>query len=247
MHKFIIPLLALALLLVSCAWPRSAPKEGSVGEEAVERPFGFDGQLLSGMHAVTLHTSMGDVTLELNADSAPKTVTNFVVLARAGYYNGLTFHRVIPGFMIQGGDPNGDGTGGTSVFGDRFEDEINAESYGFHERTLQDAAGDEPLPEELGRQTIKEFYESQGYSFNPDLQSLPMVRGAVAMANGGPNSNGSQFFIVQAEATPWLEGKHTIFGMVTEGMEVMDVIAGVERDERGRPRDPVTYDVEVSE
>lgn len=157
---------------------------------------------LSGMHTVVLKTSMGDITLELDADAAPKTVTNFVTLSKQGYYDGIIFHRVIPGFMIQGGDPLGNGTGGESIYGPEFEDEPN------------------------------------------DLQ---MVRGAIAMANRGPNTNGSQFFIVQAEATPWLQGRHTVFGRVSEGLDIVDAIANVERGANDKPVTPVTFTPEVRE
>ncbi|MBI5156172.1 peptidylprolyl isomerase [Candidatus Peregrinibacteria bacterium] len=157
--------------------------------------------MLTGTHTVVFKTSKGDITLELNADKAPKTVTNFIVLAKAGYYNGLTFHRVIPDFMIQGGDPDGNGTGGTSIYGETFEDESN------------------------------------------DLQ---MVKGVIAMANRGPNTNGSQFFIVQAAATPWLQGRHTIFGHVTKGLDVVDAIVNVPKDGNDKPSSPVTYTVEVA-
>lgn len=88
----------------------------------------WDGTMLSGKQTVTIKTDKGDITLELDATAAPKTVTNFVVLAKSGFYNGLTFHRVIPGFMIQGGDPNGNGTGGASIYGPTFDDEINVDS-----------------------------------------------------------------------------------------------------------------------
>lgn len=160
----------------------------------------YDGVLLTGKHIVTLKTSKGDITLELDADKAPKTVTNFVWLAKSGYYDGLIFHRVIPDFMVQGGDPNGNGTGGESIFGETFEDEDN------------------------------------------DLQ---MVRGVIAMANRGPDTNGSQFFIVHAEETPWLQGRHTVFGHVTEGMDVVDAIVNVPRDGKDKPVTPVTMDAEV--
>ncbi|HAI98014.1 TPA: peptidylprolyl isomerase [Candidatus Peribacteria bacterium] len=159
--------------------------------------------MLTGKHTVVLKTSEGDLTLELDADSAPKTVTNFVALAEAGYYDGLIFHRVIPDFMIQGGDPNGNGTGGESIFGGEFEDEI------------------------VGN-------------------NLPMERGYIAMANSGPNTNGSQFFIIQKkDGTPWLTGHHTVFGKVTEGMNVVDVIVAVPRDSSDKPLEPVTFTVEV--
>lgn len=154
------------------------------------------------MQTVIMKTSMGDITLELNADAAPRTVENFVTHAKNGYYDDLTFHRVIPDFMIQGGDPTGDGTGGESIWGGTFEDETGS--------------------------------------------GLTMDRGVIAMANRGPNTNGSQFFIVQKEGgTSWLQGKHTIFGTVTAGMEVVDAIALTDRDAANKPITPVTYTMEV--
>jgi peptidyl-prolyl cis-trans isomerase B (cyclophilin B) len=142
----------------------------------------------------TLHTSDGEIELELYPDDAPKTVENFEKLAREGFYEGIIFHRVIPDFMIQSGDPTGTGMGGP---GYEFEDEINEHR---------------------------------------------VERGALAMANAGPNTNGSQFFIVTAEATPWLDGKHTVFGRLTSGMDVVDGISEAERDANDRPRKPVTID-----
>lgn len=207
MYKFLIPLFALALLIGCTPSTTETPDDGTTPDttmnndnQTTETPTGFDGQLLTGKHTVVMKTSMGDIEIELDADAAPKTVTNFVVLSRMGFYNGLTFHRVIPGFMIQGGDPNGDGTGGASIFGETFEDEAN---------------------------------------------NMQMVRGALAMANRGPNTNGSQFFLVQAEATPWLQGRHTVFGMVTKGMDIVDEIAKVQRDQNDKPATPVTFEVEV--
>jgi cyclophilin family peptidyl-prolyl cis-trans isomerase len=147
------------------------------------------------MTTATLHTNHGDVELELFDEDAPKTVDNFLKLSRDGFYDGLVFHRVIPDFMIQGGCPQGTGTGGP---GYQFEDEINPQK---------------------------------------------VVRGALAMANSGPNTNGSQFFIVTAEACPWLDGKHTVFGRVAGGMDVVDEISAVETDPRNdRPREPVTIE-----
>jgi cyclophilin family peptidyl-prolyl cis-trans isomerase len=143
------------------------------------------------MAGAILHTSEGDVALELFPDDAPKTVENFAKLARDGFYDGLAFHRVIPDFMIQGGDPRGDGTGGP---GYEFEDEINEHR---------------------------------------------VERGALAMANSGPNTNGSQFFIVTADACPWLDGKHTVFGNVVSGQDVVDRISQVDRDGRDSPVEPV--------
>jgi cyclophilin family peptidyl-prolyl cis-trans isomerase len=148
----------------------------------------------------TLHTTEGAIELELHPDAAPKTVENFEKLARDGFYEGVIFHRVIPDFMIQGGDPTGTGTGGP---GYEFEDEINKHR---------------------------------------------VERGALAMANAGPNTNGSQFFIVTTEAAPWLDGKHTVFGRVTSGMDVVDRISEAERDANDRPIQPVSIErVELGE
>ena len=146
------------------------------------------------MSTAILHTNHGAIAVELFDADAPKTVANFVTLAGEGFYDGVTFHRVIPDFMIQGGDPTGTGSGGP---GYTFEDE-----------------------------------------FNPQL----IVRGALAMANAGPNTNGSQFFIVTADACPWLDGKHTVFGRVTDGMDVVDAISALERDARDRPREDVVIE-----
>jgi cyclophilin family peptidyl-prolyl cis-trans isomerase len=146
------------------------------------------------MTTATLHTSAGAIALELYPDDAPKTVENFTRLAREGFYDGVIFHRVIPDFMIQGGDPTGTGTGGP---GYQFEDEINEHR---------------------------------------------VERGALAMANAGPDTNGSQFFIVTAEACPWLDGKHTVFGRVVDGMDVVDRISQMPRDARDRPRDDVAIE-----
>jgi peptidyl-prolyl cis-trans isomerase B (cyclophilin B) len=144
--------------------------------------------------SATLHTSEGPIELELHSDDAPKTVDNFVKLAQDGFYEGVVFHRVIPDFMIQGGDPTGTGTGGP------------------------------------------------GYQFEDEFNEHPVERGALAMANAGPNTNGSQFFIVTVESAPWLDGKHTVFGRVTSGMDVVDRISQVDRDTNDRPRKPVTID-----
>ena len=141
---------------------------------------------------VTLKTTLGDIALEIYADRSPKTAANFLKLVREGFYNGLTFHRVIPGFMIQGGCPKGDGTGGP---GYTIPDE-------FHPSLHHDSAG------------------------------------IVSMANAGPNTGGSQFFITLAPTT-WLDGKHAIFGKVVSGQPVVDKIAGVARDRSDRPQSPV--------
>jgi len=139
------------------------------------------------MSQMTMTTNHGDVVLELFDDDAPETVGNFRRLAEDGFYDGLIFHRVIPDFMVQGGCPEGTGTGGP------------------------------------------------GYTFKDEINDHKVVRGALAMANAGPNTNGSQFFIVTAEACPWLDGKHTVFGEVTEGMDVVQKIGTLPTDQRARP------------
>ncbi|MEK9155765.1 MAG: peptidylprolyl isomerase [Patescibacteria group bacterium] len=168
-----------------------------------------------------LHTSFGDIEVELFDQSAPRTVQNFIELSKRGYYNNLTWHRVIRDFVIQGGDPKGDGGGGESAWGGQFEDEINPQSIG--------------VPPEQIKQ-----YESQGYRYNSNLQSKKMEPGVLAMANSGPNTNGSQFFIVTEQAQPYLDGKHTVFGRVTKGMEIVRLIASVEVDENDKPKEPVS-------
>jgi cyclophilin family peptidyl-prolyl cis-trans isomerase len=152
------------------------------------------------MSKVTMHTNHGPIVIELHDEAAPKTVQNFIKLAEDGFYDGLIFHRVIRDFMIQGGCPQGTGTGGP---GYEFEDEINEHK---------------------------------------------IVRGALAMANRGPDTNGSQFFIVTVEEAPWLDGKHTVFGRVDAGMETVDAIEGVETGAGDKPVDPVKIDrIDVTE
>jgi cyclophilin family peptidyl-prolyl cis-trans isomerase len=141
-----------------------------------------------------MHTSEGAIQLELFPEDAPKTVENFTKLAGEGFYDGVIFHRVIPDFMIQGGDPTGTGSGGP------------------------------------------------GYTFEDEFNEHKIVKGALAMANAGPNTNGSQFFIVTADECSWLDGKHTVFGRVVEGQDVVDRISAVERDGRDKPTTPVTID-----
>ena len=174
---------------------------------------------------VTVHTNLGDFTLELFPEVAPKTVENFVTHAKNGYYNGVIFHRVIEDFMIQGGDPTGTGMGGESIYGRTFEDEFSREAFNLY--------------------------------------------GTLSMANAGPNTNGSQFFIVTAKqvpaqmlkqlkdggwpeeiveeyakvgGTPWLDHRHTVFGRVIEGMDVVLKIEGVERNAQDRPLEDVVIE-----
>jgi cyclophilin family peptidyl-prolyl cis-trans isomerase len=146
------------------------------------------------MSTATIHTNHGAIELELHDADAPKTVENFRKLAGEGFYDGVIFHRVIPDFMIQGGDPTGTGSGGP------------------------------------------------GYQFEDEFNEHPVSRGALAMANAGPNTNGSQFFIVTADACDWLNGKHTVFGQVTSGMDVADAISQVETSAGDRPREDVVIE-----
>ncbi len=201
----------------------------------------------SDMNIVIIKTSMGEIIVELDVKAAPKTVENFLTHVENEYYDELGFHRVIPDFMIQGGDPEGNGSGGESIWGEKFEDEINAESYDLHKKTL-DEVTDELLSEKMMKMTIKEYYEKQGYQYDDSLESLPMKYGHIAMANAGPNTNGSQFFIIQRkEGAEWLNGKHTVFGKVTEGMDIVDAIANVPRGGNDMPLEPVTYTIEITE
>src|SRR5690349_16560045 len=146
------------------------------------------------MSSATMQTSEGAIAFELFDDDAPETVANFRRLAGEGFYDGLIFHRVIKDFMVQGGCPQGTGTGGP------------------------------------------------GYTFKDEINPHKIVRGALAMANAGPDTNGSQFFIVTASACPWLDGKHTVFGAVSEGLDVLDRIEGVPTDSSDRPAQPVTIE-----
>jgi cyclophilin family peptidyl-prolyl cis-trans isomerase len=152
------------------------------------------------MSSATMQTTAGPITLRLFDEDAPKTVENFRRLASEGFYDGLAFHRVIKDFMIQGGCPQGTGTGGP------------------------------------------------GYTFEDEINEHKVVRGALAMANAGPNTNGSQFFIVTARECPWLDGKHTVFGEVTEGLDVVDALERVPSDASDRPTEPIGIEkIEVAQ
>jgi len=152
------------------------------------------------MSEATLQTNAGPITVRFFDDDAPKTVDNFRKLAGDGFYDGLIFHRVIPDFMVQGGCPEGTGTGGP------------------------------------------------GYTFEDEINDHKIVRGALAMANAGPNTNGSQFFIVTTDAAPWLDGKHTVFGEVTDGMDAVDAIEKTETGPGDRPTAPQVIErVELSD
>ena len=171
-----------------------------------------------------LKTNQGEIKIQLFPEQAPMTVENFIRLAQKGYYDGTIFHRVISDFMIQGGDPEGNGTGGESIWGNPFEDELSRELFN--------------------------------------------IRGALSMANSGPNTNGSQFFIVQNKnmpkryikqmepagypkeiihaykqgGTPWLDGRHTVFGQVITGMDVVDKIAKSKKDKMDKPLEDITIE-----
>ncbi len=152
------------------------------------------------MSAAKMHTSHGTIALELFDDDAPETVANFRKLTSEGFYDGIIFHRVIPDFMIQGGCPEGTGTGGP------------------------------------------------GYTFADEINQHKVVRGALAMANAGPNTNGSQFFIVTTPEAPWLDGKHTVFGRVSAGMDAVDSIESTPTGANDRPLEPPAIDsIELEE
>ncbi|MBS4173926.1 peptidylprolyl isomerase [Bacillus sp. FJAT-49736] len=182
-------------------------------------------EVLENEKLVEMKTNMGTIKIKLFPEHAPKTVENFVTHSENGYYEGIIFHRVINGFMIQGGDPSGNGTGGQSIYGEAFEDEFSKELFN--------------------------------------------LRGALSMANAGPNTNGSQFFIVQSKqmdpsmkaqlvqagypeeivntytengGTPWLDFRHTVFGHVIEGMDVVDKIASVSTKMHDKPEEDVVIE-----
>jgi cyclophilin family peptidyl-prolyl cis-trans isomerase len=151
-----------------------------------------DHVLSCSMSKLKMNTTAGTIELELFDDDAPKTVENFRKLSADGFYDGVTFHRVIPDFMIQGGDPDGTGRGGP------------------------------------------------GYTFEDEINDHKIVRGALAMANAGPNTNGSQFFIVTVEQASWLDGKHTVFGEVVAGMDAVDAIEQTPTGPGDKPLEPVS-------
>lgn len=151
-------------------------------------------------YIANFETNQGNFSIKLFAGDAPNTVNNFVVLSRDKFYDGLTFHRIIKDFMIQGGDPEGTGSGGP------------------------------------------------GYQFEDEFNDHKLVKGTLAMANSGPNTNGSQFFIVTAESTEWLDGKHTAFGEVVEGLDVVMAIQSLETDDSDKPTEPVVINtISISE
>jgi peptidyl-prolyl cis-trans isomerase B (cyclophilin B) len=234
MRKFSFLFVFVLFLLAACGTGEQGEttetEQGNTTEQAspIKACTEVEGETLrqlkadNGCPQVQMVTSMGTITIELYPDVAPKAVENFITHSKNGYYDGLTFHRVMNEFMIQGGDPLGTGTGGESIYGTAFEDE-----------------------------------------FSDDVMHF---RGALSMANSGPNTNGSQFFIVQktemeAEllkqmeaakfpkevtkayeengGTPWLDHKHTVFGQVIDGLDVVDSIAAIEVDAQSKPTEPI--------
>lgn len=226
MKKLLMPILLATALLAACgtqdAQQQTTEEENSnTAETATDFPQLTD-EVAENEALVEMNTSMGTIQIKLFPELAPKTVENFLTHAKDGYYDGVIFHRVIKDFMIQGGDPEGTGRGGESIYGEGFEDEFSDRLYNF--------------------------------------------RGALSMANAGPGTNGSQFFIVQLPelpeeglppadypekvkeeyaangGTPWLDGKHTVFGQVIEGMDIIDAMAEVEVGAENRPVEDITIE-----
>ncbi|MBT2571978.1 peptidylprolyl isomerase [Planococcus sp. ISL-110] len=229
MKKIMMTPILLALFLGACSGQEAETETEEPNQSEVIEVDGYpqlSAEVADNEALVELNTSMGTMQVKLFPDIAPKTVENFLTHAEEGYYDGLTFHRVIQDFMLQTGDPTGTGGGGESIYGTPFEDEFN------------------------------------DHLFN--------IRGALSMANAGPGTNGSQFFIVQAPTvdedmltsdhpeeiravyleeggTPWLDGKHTVFGQVIEGMDVVDAIAAVEVADSKPVEDVTIESIEILE
>jgi len=185
---YIVLLVAIVLLIGYASGSNPSAKTGANNEVKIIKVMSENKQL------VTIETSLGNISLELYADKAPKTVENFVKLAGSNFFDGTKFHRVIKGFMIQGGDPYTKG----------------------NDNTVYGTGG-------------------PGYKFADEPNDLPMAAGMIAMANSGPNTNGSQFFIITASSTPWLVGKHTVFGKVTSGMDIVTKIENTPVNENDLP------------
>lgn len=181
---------------------------------------------------VRLVLERGNIDMALFEDAAPNTVSNFIELAEKGFYKGLAFHRVIEQFMAQAGELTGKGAGGS---GYAIADEMNADVLGLDKLTGKDLhakIGGLPLTERIARMTLKDIYQEQGFTYVKDLKSRPHVRGAVSLASlNRPNSGSTQFFICHVEC-PWLDGRHTVFGQVTCGMDLVDSMRVDERIER---------------
>lgn len=216
-----------------------------------------DMQLKAGAdYRAKIKTSKGTIEVDLLEDNAPETVNNFVFLAQEGFYDGLTFHRTISNFMIQGGDPDGNGSGGP---GYKFADEINPDSLGLDAIYVRDAdflssfystsdastMGYAPNSlREHADKTLAEFYADViGYTYDYTITSVPFEPGVMAMANSGPNTNGSQFFITTSKSeTGYLNGRHTVFGVVVDGQRTVDNISRVRTDDYDRPTEDVVIE-----
>jgi len=209
----LIIVIALGIVLIGliaafALIPTPAAKESANNSNAVKNinsnMQNSDIKNLANQTAV-LKTNFGDIALELFSADAPKTVENFIKLSKSGFYSGTKFHRVIKGFMIQGGDPN----------------------------SKDDDWSDDGM-------------SGPGYKFEDEINSHKLVRGTLAMANAGANTNGSQFFVITAESTPWLDGKHTAFGKVLSGLDIVDKIESVKVNENDHPMDDVIVnDIEI--
>jgi len=198
----LIIVIALGIVLIGliaafALIPTPAAKESANNSNAVKN-INSNMQNAQTNQTAVLKTNFGDIALELFSADAPKTVENFIKLSKSGFYNGTKFHRVIKGFMIQGGDPNSK------------DDDWSDDGMG-----------------------------GPGYKFEDEINSHKLVRGTLAMANAGANTNGSQFFIVTTESTPWLDGKHTAFGKILNGMDIIDKIESVKVNENDHPTDDV--------
>ena len=198
----LIIVIALGLILIGliasfALIPTPAAKESADNSNAANNQ-NSNMQNAQTNQTVVLKTNFGDIVLELFSADAPKTVENFIKLSKSGFYNGTKFHRVIKGFMIQGGDPNSK------------DDDWSDDGMG-----------------------------GPGYKFEDEINSHKLARGTLAMANAGANTNGSQFFVITAESTPWLDGKHTAFGKVLSGLDIVDKIESVKVNENDHPIDDV--------
>jgi len=211
-------------------WPKKAVKEAKTESKATstEKQANKTGEKkydkapimnidVNKQYTAKFETNLGNFSVELLAKNAPKTVNNFVFLAKDKFYDGLIFHRIIKDFMIQGGDPEGNGSGDP---GYKFEDEINAKALG------------------LSTDVIKSNEEA-GYKYSDTLETIKLEKGVLAMANSGANTNGSQFFIITKDKTDWLDGKHTPFGRVTEGLDIVLKIEAAKTDNSDKPLENV--------
>lgn len=182
-----------------------------------------------------IKTERGEITIRLLPDTAPKTVENFIALAKEGYFDGITWHRVVPEYVIQSGDPTGTGEGGKTADGKPLPDEICAEALGIDKTLVRDAESLPFLREYYGKgynvdvdqwldRPLKEFFEALGFTYTPGLKTRKALKGAVGMAHSGPGTATSQFFIITHKPQPHLDGTFTFFAQVTAGLDVAQQI-----------------------